>query len=125
MPRSETADDKKLGKRETEKKKKRGLLQLSDGSILDDGYSIPQGLDNDYYAGLTSYGLELTKETEDEEEENVREPAEAEVRQVMDVCDGCADEPFEKALIMSWRSVPKKLYSGALFLPAVQACKAF
>lgn len=118
-------DDKKLGKRETEKKKKRELLQLGDGSILDDGYSIPQGLDNDYYAGLTSYGLELAKETEDEEEENVREPAEAEVRQVMDVCDGCVDEPFEKALVMSWRSVPKKLYSGALFLPAVQACKAF
>ncbi|XP_020300259.1 uncharacterized protein LOC109863952 [Pseudomyrmex gracilis] len=125
VPRSGTVDDKKLGKRETEKKKKRELLQLGDGSILDDGYSIPQGLDNDYYAGLTSYGLELAKETEDEEEENVREPAEAEVRQVMDVCDGCVDEPFEKALVMSWRSVPKKLYSGALFLPAVQACKAF
>lgn len=125
VSRSEAlADDKKLGKRETDKKKKkRGLLQLGDGSILDDGYAIPQGLDNDYFAGLTGYGLELTKETDEEEDE--REPAEAEVRQVMDVCDGCADEPFAKALVLSWRSVPKKLYSGALFLPAVQACKAF
>jgi len=114
------ASEKKLDKRETDKKKKRGLLQLGDGSIFDDGYSIPQGLDNDYFAGLTGFGL--TKETD---EENEREPAEYEVRQVMDVCDGCAEEPFEKALIIGWRSVPKKLYSGALYLPAVPACKAF
>lgn len=124
MPKSE--DEKKLGKRETEKKKKRGLLHLGDGSILDDGYSIPQGLDNDYFSGLASFGLPLTKETdEEEEEEDVREPAEGEVRQVMDICDGCAEEPFAKALIMSWRTVPKKLYSGALYLPAIPACKAF
>ncbi|EZA55910.1 Neuronal pentraxin-2 [Ooceraea biroi] len=120
VPRkSEATDDKKVGKREADKKKKRGLLQLSDGSIFDDGYSIPQGLDNDYFTGL-SFGL--LKETE---EEDVREPAEYEVRQVMDVCDGCAEEPFDKALVIGWRTVPKKLYSGALYLPAVQACKAF
>lgn len=118
---SKSEDDKKVGKRETEKKK-RGLLQLGDGSIFDDGYSIPQGLDNDYFSGLASFGLHLTKETD---EEDVREPAEAEVRQVMDTCDGCAEEPFEKALIMGWRTVPKKLYSGALYLPAIPACKAF
>ncbi|EFN89054.1 Neuronal pentraxin-2 [Harpegnathos saltator] len=120
VPKSETADEKKLDKRESDKKK-RGLLQLGDGSIYDDGYSIPQGLDNDYFTGLTSFGLHL-KETSEEDE---REPAEAEVKQVMDMCDGCADEPFEKALIVAWRSVPKKLYSGALFLPAVPACKEF
>lgn len=121
MPRSETADEKKLDKREADKKK-RGLLQLGDGSLYDDGYSIPQGLDNDYFTGLAGFGLHLTKGSNEEDE---REPAEAEVRQVMDVCNGCADEPFEKALVMAWRSVPKKLYSGALFLPAVPACKAF
>lgn len=122
VSQSEIADNKKLGKRETEKKKKRGLLQLGDGSILDDGYAIPQKLDNDYFTGLTGSGLELLKETD---EENEREPAEGEVRLVMDICDGCTDEPFDKALIIGWRTVPKKLYSGALFLPAVQACKAF
>lgn len=121
VPKSKVADDKKLEKRETEKKK-RGLLQLGDGSILDDGYSISQGLDNDYFSGLTSFGLQLTNEADEEDE---REPAEAEVRQVMDICDGCAEEPFEKALVMDWRSVPKKLYSGALYMPAIQACKAF
>lgn len=121
VPRSEAEDEKKLGKRESDKKK-RGLLQLGDGSIFDDEYSIPQGLDNDYFTGLASYGLHLTKGTDEEDE---REPAEAEVRQVMDMCDSCANEPFEKALIFAWRSVPKKLYSGALFLPAVPVCKAF
>ncbi|KAL6430713.1 hypothetical protein ACFW04_006934 [Cataglyphis niger] len=122
VPKLEIADDKKLGKREVEKKKKRGLLQLSDGSIFDDGYSIPQGLDNDYFTGLTSFGLQLTKDTSEEDE---REPAEGEVRQVMDICDGCAEEPFEKALVMSWRTVPKKLYSGAFYMPAIPTCKAF
>lgn len=121
MPKTEDANDKKLGKREAEKKK-RGLLQLGDGSILDDGYAISQGLDDDYFTGLTGFGLQLTKGTNEEDE---REPAEAEVRQVMDLCDGCAEEPFGKALIIGWRTVSKKLYSGALYVPALPACKAF
>lgn len=122
MAKTEDANDKKRqGKRETEKKKKRGLYQLGDGSILDDGYSIPQGLDDDYFTGSTGFGLAKGIN----EEENEREPAEAEVRQVMDLCDGCAEEPFGKALVIEWRSVPKKLYSGALYSPAVPACKAF
>ncbi|XP_077282214.1 pentraxin-related protein b6 [Temnothorax americanus] len=122
VAKTEDVNDKKLGKREAEKKKKRGLLQLGDGSILDDGYPSPQGLDDDYFTGLTGFGL--TKGA-NEEEEDEREPAEAEVRQVMDICDGCAEEPFGKALILDWRSVPKKLYSGALYLPAIPVCKAF
>lgn len=121
VARTEDANDQRLGKRETEKKKKRGLLHLGDGSILDDGYSIPQELDDDYFTGLTSFGL--TKGAHEEVDE--REPAEGEVRLVMDLCDGCAEEPFGKALIIDWRSAPKKLYSGALYLPAIPACKAF
>ncbi|CAL7942727.1 unnamed protein product [Xylocopa violacea] len=116
----DTAVDKKMEKRDSEKKK-RGLIQLGDGLILDDGY-IPQTLDNNYFAGLTSFGLQLPR-YEDKDDE--REPAEAEVKMIMDICDGCAEEPFEKVLIMGWRSVPKKLYSGAMHIPAVQACKAF
>lgn len=123
---TDSTGDKTLKRRETEKNRKRGLLQLGDGSVLDDDYAISQGLDNDYFSELANFGLHLTKDTnEAEEEENVREPAEGEVRQIMDICDGCAAEPFEKALIIDWRSVPKKLYSGALYLPATQACKAF
>nr|XP_012135863.1 PREDICTED: uncharacterized protein LOC105661904 isoform X1 [Megachile rotundata] len=118
---SETSDKvKRLGKRDSEPKK-RELVQLGDGLIVDDGY-VSQGLDNDYFAGLANFGLQLPKyENKDDE----REPAEAEVKMIMDVCDGCADEPFSKALIMAWRSVPKKLYSGALHLPASPVCKAF
>lgn len=113
--------EKIVEKRESDKKK-RGLVQLSDGSILDDTFLGDQGLDNNYFSGLTSFGIQLPiHATKDDE----REPAEGEVRQVMNVCDGCAEDPFEKALIMGWRSVPKKLYSGALYLPAAQTCKGF
>ncbi|XP_071874524.1 pentraxin-related protein b6 [Bombus fervidus] len=116
----ESAKDRKLEKRDSTKKK-RGLVQLGDGLIVDDGY-ISQGLDNDYFAGLTNFGLQLPKyENKDDE----REPAEGEVRTIMDVCDGCSEEPFAKALVFGWRSVPKKLYSGAVHIPAASMCKAF
>ncbi|CAK9803363.1 Neuronal pentraxin-1 [Anthophora quadrimaculata] len=122
IPKEEIEDssEKKVDKRESEKKK-RGLVQLGDGLIVDDGY-ISQGLDNDYFSGLTNFGLQLPKYQNKDDE---REPAEAEVRMIMDICDGCAEEPFSKALIMAWRSVPKKLYSGAVHVPALQVCKAF
>lgn len=117
---SEGAWGDKLEERDSEKRK-RGLVQLGDGLIVDDGY-IDQGLETEYFAGLTNFGLQLPMyENKDDE----REPAEAEVKMIMDICDGCAEEPFEKALLMGWRSVPKKLYSGAVHIPAVQACKAF
>nr|XP_034184872.1 uncharacterized protein LOC117606483 [Osmia lignaria] len=120
VPREETDKAEELEKRGSELKK-RELVQLGDGLIVDDRY-ISQGLDNDYFAGLTNFGLQLPKyENKDDE----REPAEAEVRMIMDVCDGCAEEPFSKALVMAWRSVPKKLYSGALHLPATPLCKVF
>ncbi|XP_015586506.1 uncharacterized protein LOC107263622 [Cephus cinctus] len=114
-------NEKTVSKRDSEKRK-RGLVQLADGSVLDDSYLVSQGLDNNYFSGLASFGAQLPAHATKDEE---REPAEAEVKQVMDICDGCAEEPFEKALVMSWRNVPKKLYSGAVYLPAAQTCKAF
>ncbi|PNF27600.1 hypothetical protein B7P43_G02273 [Cryptotermes secundus] len=54
-----------------------------------------------------------------------REPAEGEVKQVMNVCSGCAPEPFKKAELISWRSTPKKLYSGALYTLANAECRRF
>lgn len=54
-----------------------------------------------------------------------REPAEGEVTQVMNVCSGCAPEPFKKAELISWRHTPKKLYSGALYTLANPECKRF
>ena len=54
-----------------------------------------------------------------------REPAEGEVRQVMNICSGCDPEPFKKAEIISWRNTPKKLYAGALYTLANPECKRF
>nr|XP_050862143.1 uncharacterized protein LOC127069313 [Vespula vulgaris]XP_050862144.1 uncharacterized protein LOC127069313 [Vespula vulgaris] len=115
-------DIEKTTKKRGTEKKKRGILQLPDGLLFDENYAVPQGLDNDYFSGLASFDLQLVKQDNKNDE---REPAEAEVKRIMDICNGCAEEPFEKALIMGWRSVPKKVYSGALYIPAVQVCKAF
>jgi hypothetical protein len=59
------------------------------------------------------------------EEDYPREPAEGEVTQVMNVCSGCAPEPFKKAELISWRNTPKKLYSGALYTLANPVCRRF
>lgn len=59
------------------------------------------------------------------EDDYPREPAEGEVMQVMNVCSGCAPEPFKKAELISWRSTPKKLYSGALYTLANPECRRF
>ncbi|XP_028129164.1 uncharacterized protein LOC114325320 [Diabrotica virgifera virgifera] len=108
------------------KQKKRQTIGGSffEESILDNrgaAYNFDQSL----LYGLAGIGQneqisEKQKETEDE-----REPAEAEVKAVLNVCTGCDEEPFEKALIFGWRTVPKKLYSGAFYTPAVSECKVF
>jgi hypothetical protein len=63
--------------------------------------------------------------TSSTEEDYPREPAEGEVRQVMNICSGCDPEPFKKAEIISWRNTPKKLYAGALYSLANPECKRF
>ncbi|KAK2581376.1 hypothetical protein KPH14_005064 [Odynerus spinipes] len=127
LPRTNEAEvqDEKSPKKRSTDKKKRALLRLPDGGlILDESYAVPQGLENDYFSGLANFGIRLVDQQQRDNEDE-REPAEGEVKRVMDICDGCAEEPFEKALIMGWRSVPKKIYSGALYLPASRICKAF
>lgn len=116
-------NNKTLVKRDSDKIK-RGLLQLSDGSVIDDTYIVSQNLNNDYFSGLKNFGIE-TMNNKNSNKKDEREPAEAEVKAVMDVCDGCIPDPFEKALIMDWRTVPKKIYSGALWIPANPTCKSF
>jgi len=63
--------------------------------------------------------------TSGREEDYPREPAEGEVRQVMNICSGCDPEPFKKAEIISWRNTPKKLYAGALYSLANPECQRF
>lgn len=103
--------DKKVIKRETvvkdKKIKKRGLVQLKDGSIIDDGL-----LGSEYvFEGLAQFGApafkqHLTKmmDIEDEIKEHDREPAEGEVQAVMAICSICDEEPFKGAAVMQWKN---------------------
>ncbi|KAF2905881.1 hypothetical protein ILUMI_00293, partial [Ignelater luminosus] len=111
---TEENPDKKQTKRE---------LILHGGSIIDDT-GFANAFEHNLLSGLAGIGqnepvLQLQKQYEE------REPAEAEVAAVMNLCSGCDEEPFGKALVFGWRAVPKKLYSGAFYTPAVPRCKAF
>lgn len=102
-------------------KNKRELF-LAGGTIVDtdDSPAFEQSLLN----GLAGIGEnEPIQQVQKQKEE--REPAEAEVQAVMNICSGCDEEPFDKALVFGWRNVPKKLYSGAFLIPAQPICKAF
>ncbi|XP_022918828.2 uncharacterized protein [Onthophagus taurus] len=108
---------------EEDKKHKKRELILSNGHLLDDGL-IPGNYNHALLDGLAGIGQNepiLQKQREMEE----REPAEAEVKAVMNICTGCDEEPFGKALVFGWRTVPKKLYSGAFYTPAVPQCRLF
>lgn len=107
----------------TKQHAKRELL-VAGGHLFDDSLIGGGGFDKSLLDGLAGIGqnepvLESQKQSDD------REPAEAEVKAVMNVCSGCEGEPFAKALVFGWRTVAKKLYSGAFYLPAAPQCKAF
>ncbi|KAK5646906.1 hypothetical protein RI129_005370 [Pyrocoelia pectoralis] len=108
------AEEKKYNKRE---------LYLKDGTLIDDNlYTIP--FDQSLLNGLASIGQNQPILQQQKEYEK-REPAEAEVKAILNLCTGCDEEPFGKALVFGWRTVPKKLYSGAFYTPANPQCKAF
>lgn len=73
--------------------------------------------------GLAGIGQNEAITEKQKQAEDEREPAEAEVKAVLNVCNGCDEEPFDKALIFGWRTVPKKLYSGVYYTPAILNCK--
>lgn len=105
------------------KHKKRELL-LAGGHLFDDSLIGGGAFDKTLLDGLAGIGQNepiLQKQKQSDE----REPAEAEVKAVMNICSGCVEEPFGKALIIGWRTVPKKLFSGAFYSPARPECKAF
>jgi hypothetical protein len=85
--------------------KKRELVTLTDGSIVDDKF-----FDTDWYDGLGQFGDNGLKQTltkrdnlEDEIKEHDREPAEGEVEAVKSYCNHCLVEPFQSALALSWK----------------------
>lgn len=117
---------KNNNKRQAEAEKSRpGKRQafLSGDSFI----SEPTG--NSAFQQSLLYGLAGIGENEaisqKQKESDEREPAEAEVTAVFNVCNGCDEEPFDKALVFGWRTVPKKLYSGAYYTPAIPECKVF
>lgn len=120
--------DHQLFKRNSQTKKNKRQTQadrreliLAGDQIIDDGTS---GFGQDYLTGLATFvGNQPVIQQQQQSDE--REPAEAEVMAVMKICGGCDEEPFSKALIFGWRTVPKKLYSGAIYAPAVPQCRLF
>lgn len=123
-----TLDTHQLFKRNTPSKtddsKKKRELFLAGGTLIDDGLSTDVSLEQGFLNGLAGIG-DNQPILQEQKQNDEREPAEAEVKAVMNICTGCDEEPFEKALVLGWRTVPKKLYSGAYYMPAVPNCKVF
>lgn len=94
--------------------KKRGLVFLDDGSIVDD--PLLQGGSILKYDGLAEFGGEQFKEdlnglmnVEDEITEHDHEPAEGEVKAVMGLCGACDPEPFQGAIVFAWKDANEHL----------------
>ncbi|KAK9869709.1 hypothetical protein WA026_003448 [Henosepilachna vigintioctopunctata] len=109
-------------KREAGKTKREVIL--AGGTILDGSLGADEIFSQSLLDGLAGIGdnqpiLKAQKQSDE------REPAEAEVKAVMNICSGCDQEPFEKALVFGWRTVPKKLFSGAFYTPAIPQCRIF
>ncbi|XP_065364425.1 uncharacterized protein b6 [Calliphora vicina] len=102
-------------KNEDKNLKKRGLVFLEDGSIVND--PLVEGSSGDYkYDGLAEFGGQQFKHDlsdkiniEDEIMEHDREPAEEEVKAVMGFCDACQVEPFQGAIVFAWKDAHEKL----------------
>lgn len=114
-------------KRSSEKKtnKKRELVTLTDGSIVDDSF-----FDTDWYDGLAQFGStglkqSLTKRDniEDQVKEHDREPAEGEVDAVRSFCNYCLLQPFQTALVLAWKSASAS--HGVLKASASTTCANF
>lgn len=53
------------------------------------------------------------------------EQARTEVKKILSMCSGCHSDPFAKVSVISWKSTPKKLFSGASLLKAQLPCENF
>ena len=110
--------------------KKRALIALSDGSIIDDKNIATDNAAYEY-DGLSQFGAvdyqeNLTKQDniEDEIKEHDREPAEEEVNAVLSLCSACQVEPFIGAVAFAWKGakiIPEKVLKGQ----SVGGCGAF
>ncbi|XP_064540249.1 uncharacterized protein b6 [Drosophila montana] len=104
-------NDKKL--------RKRGLVLLDDGSVVDDGLGSSSSSSSDEfskYNGLADFGgqqfkqdLTLKMTLEEEISSHDREPAEEEVKAVMGICSNCDPEPFQGAIVFAWKNVEEHM----------------
>jgi hypothetical protein len=93
-------------------KTKRDLVTLPNGSIVDD-----KSFDSEWYDGLASFGDDFLKQSlatpskhssiDEEIKEHDKEPAELEVEASQSYCNYCLIEPFESALVLSWKDAAK------------------
>lgn len=90
------------------KHEKRALVQLTDGSVIDDRVIAENPFDFDGLAqfGAPAFQEQLNKQMdiEDEIKQHDREPAEGEVQAVLSLCSACDSEPFQGAIIFAWKN---------------------
>lgn len=117
--------NKEASATDDEKKSKRDLVELNDGTFIDDKF-----FDTNWYDGLAQFGgnevkNSLTKHDnlEDEIREHDREPAEGEVEAVRMYCNSCLVEPFDSALVLHWKSASTS--AGVLRARASKVCGDF
>lgn len=96
---------KRQSKSEDKSLEKRELVELNDGTFVDDKF-----FDNDWFDGLAQFGDKGLKQSltkrgnlEDEIREHDREPGEGEVEAVKSYCNYCLVEPFQSALVLAWK----------------------
>lgn len=104
--RRKAASDKKL--------RKRGLVLLDDGSVVDDGFESGEAYNKitslaDFGGEQFKHDLNLKMTLEEEISTHDREPAEEEVKAVMAICSSCNPEPFQGAIVFSWKDVKEHM----------------
>lgn len=99
------------------KLQKRGIVQLDDGSLVDDGVDSSDNSEiYSKYNGLADFGdqqfkhdLTLRMTLEEEISTHDREPAEEEVKAVMAICSNCDPEPFQGAIVFAWKDISEQM----------------
>lgn len=111
--------------------KKRALVSLTDGSVIDDRDLAENAFAFD--GGLAQFGAAAYQDAltgpkngniEDEIKQHDREPAEGEVKAVLNLCSVCQVEPFQGAILLAWKDAHISL-EGALLGHSLGGCGNF
>jgi hypothetical protein len=116
----------RIFKRQADKKaEKRELVLFNDGTTADEA-NYEYVFDGLAEFGQPDFKFKLGKQgdLEDEIKEHDREPAEGEVEAVMNICSNCSPEPFEKAVVLSWKSLSAEV-NNVIGAKAATVCGDF